>query len=392
MVNYHTLMDILSVPRPNGSAAETKTRQELLAWLRENKVPCRQHVFRVQPFFFECIGLWLLVSRLLLALSVSFRCRRRWTSLILSLLSLIGGTIDLAFGWPLVSWFGTRDSSNLLMEFEPPHAEQEIVLCGHFDSKTELLDHEQRRFFTTRLGTGATLTILAGMLGMVQNSPRSVNGSSTLWTRILRPVLIIPMLVLAWGLGLNLLMGRFGKQSQGAVDNGAACAILLDVAHRLASKDMVLKRTRVTITLFTAEEQNMQGSRAYVRSREWSVPVAVINLELMAQDGPYVVWHSDGNAFRTLRTTPSVNAAVHRAVVAVTGMEPQAAGTINSDAFSFLSAGVPATVLGTFDRHWHAGGLHRPSDCLERVDMTRLSEGADILMTLLKDCEQTGLR
>ena len=87
-------------------------------------------------------------------------------------------------------------------------------------------------------------------------------------------VLTLPMLFLAFGLGLNLSTGRLLKPSQGAVDNGAACAILLGMADRRAFlanlqspipnfHNYPLPNTRVTIALFTGEEVQMQGSRAY---------------------------------------------------------------------------------------------------------------------------------
>jgi Zn-dependent M28 family amino/carboxypeptidase len=191
------------------------------------------------------------------------------------------------------------------------------------------------------------------------------------------------LLFLAWGLGLNLTLGRFVRPSQGAVDNGAACAAMLGLAERLAREPGLLRRTRVTLALFAGEEVNMQGSRAYVRDRAWPVPAAAVNLEILAQDGDYVFWEQDGSVFKLTPTAPEVNALVTAAVTQATGQAPCPAGPVNSDCGSFLAAGIPATTLGTRDRRLGFGGLHGPADNLGRIVMARLPEAVEILAGLV---------
>jgi Zn-dependent M28 family amino/carboxypeptidase len=192
------------------------------------------------------------------------------------------------------------------------------------------------------------------------------------------------VLFLAWGLGLNLTLGRFVTPSQGAVDNGTACAILLDMVDRLASREIWLQRTRVTIALFAGEEVGMQGSRAYVQSRDWPLPTIAINLEIMAQDGDYVIWEHESNVLQRIPTTPELNEVISAAVIAVTGKSPQLIELVNSDAFSFLSAGIRTAVLGTYHSQMEGGGLHRPTDNIERVVMARLPEGVQVLTRVLQ--------
>ena len=190
--------------------------------------------------------------------------------------------------------------------------------------------------------------------------------------------------MLSWAYGLNLILGRFVRQSQGAIDNGTACAILLGLANRLAKNDIPLLSTKVTIALFTGEEVGMQGSRAYVRSREWPHATAVINLEIMAQDGDYVIWEYQGNTMRLIPTTSWFNKAVATAILDITEQQVRFPKVLLSDGFSFLSAGIPTTVLGTYHRRMEGGGLHRPTDNLDRVVMSRLSEGVEVLTLLLR--------
>ncbi len=189
------------------------------------------------------------------------------------------------------------------------------------------------------------------------------------------------------------------------MDNGAACAVLAGLAERLtrdltprppflAGKgglDTPLRRTAVTLAFFTGEEANMQGSRAYVKSRNWPHPTVVVNLEILGQDGDYVYWESDGMGFQRFPTAATVNAGLAAAAQEVTGQPPQPAGPINSDAASFLAAGIPTAVLGTRDTRLGFGGFHRPSDNLDRVVMARLPEAVEILARFVRRADETDL-
>ena len=382
-VNYSELMEIFSKPRPNGSAALQETKRALLAWLDRQNIPYTLKPFRIYPYFFECIGLWLILSRTLLAWAVWRRWG--WLTLLIALAGLIGGIADVALHWPLVTWFGSRIDENILIEFAPNNPRQEIILSAHYDSKTELLDHRQRMFFLKNLRVGMLLSLLIGALGLLDSGFFARGGPESDGFHWLALVLCVPLLFLAWGLGLNLSVGRLLQPSQGAVDNGAACAILLGLAARIAREAIATDHIRVTLALFSGEEVNMQGSRAYVREREWSMPAKAVNLEVMAQDGEYVYWERDGYSLRLVPTAEPLNQSVIQAITKVTGRPPIAAGPVNSDGYSFLAKGIPTATIGTYDRRLRDTGFHRPTDHLNRVVMARLEQGVEILSQLLRD-------
>jgi hypothetical protein len=381
MVDYAELMRILSVPRPNGSAAERETARALCNWLTRRGIVCHVHTFRLYPYFNEGLGLWILASSTLLVLSIVLRWG--WPSLLIAGVSLLGVTLDGAFNIHFITWPGARRGENILIQFEPPQVEQEIVLAAHYDTKTELLDHKGRAFFTGKMKFGIALMLLLGVMGLVDQLwlARTLTWADfVFWVEI---GLGLVMLFLAWGLGLNLTLGRFVTPSQGAVDNGAACAILLDMADRLASREICLQCTRVTIALFAGEEVGMQGSRAYVQSRDWPLPTIAINLEIMAQDGDYVIWEHESNVLQRIPTTPELNEVISAAVIAVTGKPPRFIESVNSDGFSFRSAGIRTAVLGTYHSQMEGGGLHRPTDNIERVVMARLPGSVEVLTRVL---------
>ena len=126
----------------------------------------------------------------------------------------------------------------------------------------------------------------------------------------------------------------------------------------------------------------MQGSRAYTAGRDWPLPTLAVNLEVMAQDGSYVYWEQDGTSLKLVPTSPQVNQVLAETVADVTGSKAMPAGPVNSDGYSFLRVGIPATTLGTYDTKWIDRGFHSPADNLERVVMARLSEAVEILSRL----------
>jgi Zn-dependent M28 family amino/carboxypeptidase len=203
--------------------------------------------------------------------------------------------------------------------------------------------------------------------------------------------LALPLLALAWGLGLHLALGRLAPPSTGAVDNGAACVILLALAERMARGEGLPQRSRVTIALFGGEEVNMQGSRAYVRDQAPDpARTSVVNLEMMGQDGAYLQWAADGDALRLWPTDPVLRRLVDGAVQDRTGAAALVADWINSDGGSFLMAGIPAAVLGTLDRRLGLAGMHGPDDRPERITPARLAEDVALVAEIVRRFDAEG--
>jgi Peptidase family M28 len=380
-VDFAELISNFSIPRPNGSEGARITVAAIKSWLDERGIPYRLHPYTQYPFFFECIGLWLIFSRGLLALSVWLRWG--WAVLPISLIGLSGGLLDYAFHIPLVTWPGRRQAQNFLIEFEPPTPRQEVILSAHYDSKTEPLDHRQRMFLLYSIPFGLILSLILAVLGPLDALAFARQAA---WEHRLYELSIslsLLLLILAWILGLNLCLGRLLKPSQGSVDNGAACAILLGLAERLARGEFTMQNTRLTIALFSGEEINLQGSRAYAKGGDWSLPVRALNLEAMAQDGDYVYWEHDGSIFGLQPTSPELNEIVVCAVTKVAGKTPRPSGPVVSDGASFMAVGVPASTLGTLDSRLGDTGFHRPTDNPERILPSRLPEGVEILLEVM---------
>jgi Zn-dependent M28 family amino/carboxypeptidase len=94
-------------------------------------------------------------------------------------------------------------------------------------------------------------------------------------------------------------------QGQGAVDNAAACAVLLDLLDRLKAKP--LNRT-VRAVFFDLEEANLLGSRAYFEMLVASdLPEQAINLDVFAYGDTLFATASreDGPLLASLRQAAS---------------------------------------------------------------------------------------
>jgi hypothetical protein len=104
-----------------------------------------------------------------------------------------------------------------------------------------------------------------------------------------------------------------------------------------------------------------------------------VNLEVLGQNGEYVFWQQDGTSLKLLPVSEALTNAVCSAVTAVTGETVRPAGPVNSDGGSFLFAGIPAAILGTYDRVLKDRGFHSPADNLGRILLPRLQEAEEIL-------------
>jgi Zn-dependent M28 family amino/carboxypeptidase len=226
--------------------------------------------------------------------------------------------------------------------------------------------------------------LLAGLAGWADASAAQAGSP---WSAVTYPLAImmsLAVLAYAFGIGLNLATGRLlPRQSSGAVDDGASCAVLLEMCQRLAAGQVPLVRTAVTVALFCGEEVTMQGSRAYVRSRHWPLPAYSLNLEGLGQDGDYILWQADGTVLGRLPTDPALNAAVSACVEAASLRRVCLGDRCNSDTDSFLRAGIPSTCLGSLDSRLGMTGLHGPADNPRRIVPERLQEAARDLERLL---------
>jgi len=220
-------LSVLSVPRPNGSRTLERTVGAVRAWLEKEGIPVQLYRFTLHPYFMELLGLWLALSGFLLP--VAALGRWGWGGLILALVTLAVPLLEVRFLRPTVTALVRQPAHNLVVFFPAPDACQEVILCAHLDSKTELLDHYQRaallRLSLAAMGLALACGILIAVEGFL---PVGMAALVVRWLAFLTG-----LLASLYGLvmGANLVGGRFSRHpSTGAVDNGTAVAVLLAYA------------------------------------------------------------------------------------------------------------------------------------------------------------------
>ena len=378
----------LQRPRPNGSRALAEAVGDVQGWLEAGGIPVESHKFILRPYFMELLGLWLALSGLLMPLAALGGWG--WGGLILALAALAVPLLEVRLLRPTVTALARQAARNLVVNFPAPEPRREVILCAHLDSKTELLDHQQRGILLRLGGPAMGLALGAGLLATL--GAYLPSGTARLVVQWLAVLAALPVAVYGLGMGANLAGGRLRRPaSTGAVDNGAAVAVLLALALRLRQGNLPLDHTSVTLLFTVGEEAQMQGAMAYVRDRaDWPSSVRTVNLEVVGQRGGYLLWEEDGTAMRRLPVDAALNLELARAVKAVAGQPPARAPLINSDAFAFLRAGIPAATLGSRDEEWGERGYHSGLDHPSRVDAKRLAETAEVLSHLLADMDSGG--
>jgi Peptidase family M28 len=180
----------------------------------------------------------------------------------------------------------------------------------------------------------------------------------------------------------------------GAMDNAAGVAVLIEVARRMSAADRRTRRSIVFLTP-TAEEMGHLGSRVYANRVATGAmrAVANVNSDLFLPLFPL----RQLIVFGLEESDLGVDV---RAVAAPLGIEVQADPEplrnrfIRSDQYSFARLGIPAVALKTgfapgsleqqIERQWFAQRYHAVSDDLSQpVDLTAVGDFVELMTGLL---------
>lgn len=389
--DFNTFLEWFSIPRPNGSQALKETKRQVIEWLESNGIRPILHSYKSFPFFMEIGGVWLLVSHFLLAFSIWLR----WgaISLVIAIISLAVSILETR-GTHLLSRLVTRQDENIVATFEPVGSiERELLLSAHYDSKTDWLPYKLRAQVIRLLPLGMGMALLIGILGLIDGLVQSRNGLWSIIPYYTAILLTIPQILLFSLAAVNYMFGRFAPQSLGALDNGAACAVLLTLSKMLAEKEIPLQNTRITIVLFCGEELIIQGSRAYVRDRDFPYPTKALNLEMIGQNGDYIVWKKLGDPFTSYPSSQILNETIIKLIQDSTEQNVVfKEGPVGTDSVPFLAAGVTATSFASLDKQLGFKGIHSTYDNLGRVSAEKLNECLELVCSYIASADSESLQ
>jgi carboxypeptidase Q len=154
----------------------------------------------------------------------------------------------------------------------------------------------------------------------------------------------------------------------GAEDDGANCAMLIDLARQMRRLELRPRRT-VRFILFTGEEQGMWGSSGYVRTHlaEMDRHVAMVAFDMGSgkTSGFFL------NGREDLRAPLE---SVLRAA-GIEGLQNTGSAIDGTDNFDFLLAGVP-NLVALQDEQAYTPDYHAESDTFDKVNQTELKNNA----------------
>jgi len=347
---------------------------------------CELHLqrFFLRPYMQPIAGLFFVLAGALCFVLASKR--RYWAALAVALVIPAVYVAEFEFNLPIVTWVGGRDGVNIVADFVPADrpVDRYITFSAHYDSKTDLFDHEQRKPIYGFAPIAMGCLLAASVLGLVSFGRTWGQGAHRVGLALgCAGVVGLIMLALAFGGGLFVPAVR---QSPGARDDASAVAVLLATADQIAADRQHLGRTAVRFVFFGGEEVNMQGSAAYSRSLSASGEGfdhgVVVNCEFIGGEEPFCYWESSGTFLSKFRASDSA-LQLYQDALASLGLAPAiSAGSIFDDAGRLLAAGLSAVTVG----HAHPrspGKYHNMLDSVSRVVPERLEETQAVFLRMI---------
>jgi hypothetical protein len=183
---------------------------------------------------------------------------------------------------------------------------------------------------------------------------------------VLPEVLLLSAHLDAWELG------------QGALDDAAGVAVVLEVARLLGARSWQGRRP-VRFALFTGEELGLQGSQAHLArclDGDRSLPALVLNLEMPEAPAGFVIYSGEG-----LRPLLAPLLLTHREL----GLDAGVGESLDlySDHVPFLLAGIPAMGLRYHRDEDSDRRIHTAADRLDTLDPEALAACAQLVAATL---------
>ncbi len=364
-------------PRENGTPELHAAASFIAQHLEEAGVEQQAQTFSAYPYDPIALGVGVFVLCCMYACALRSSRMKLAVGVALLLLALPVGYLDWQL--PLTPGLSVQED-NVLATIPARNPGQRLILTAHYDTKTELTDHVIR--LPVQIA-GAVLGIFALLIPLAL--------SLSLGHRWLTPASrIFAIVTLAYGvLFLSLFSGGLlrSERSPGALDNGAACAVLLRAATTLAHGP-ILERTEVMFVFLAAEEVGAQGSWSFVRNRLPNLPALntyVINLDPIGASEQLTVVHREGGILRGFQPSSEVVALLDSVHRQQTGRPiGHTSGGGLTDTFPFLASGVPAaTIVSGVPPFVLPRGMHTPADTRSRIDLKSMDMTLEFVLRLV---------
>ncbi|MBL8954767.1 MAG: M28 family peptidase [Myxococcaceae bacterium] len=356
MADWNALLDHLANgPRENGTPELAAAAQWLAEELGRYGLTPERWEYVAHPWRLRIAGTVALLGGIAYVLAMLRQRHRVALAIAAAIPVLLIAELDQFV--PLLGALHASPQQHVIATIPPTAgpATQRLVFSAHYDTKTDLLDHVERTPIQT---AGLPLTLL-----MLFAAARPRPG--------LTKVAVVAGALNGLGLFLSLTGGAFvSARSHGAIDDGAGCAVVLELARTLR-----LEHTEVKVVFFSAEEIGLEGSQAWVKTLDTTLPTQVINLDGVGFSTELTLFKAEGGMLKSYSPDAKLVAAVDAVSPLYRAWYP---GT--TDARSFLKAGIPAMNLASeLPGHALPRSLHSVADNRALVNFAALDEAVRVL-------------
>lgn len=378
------LSHLASFPRENGTPAIHRTASYLEETLRARGLQVHSEAFTAYPYEARVMG-----GIILLACVAYFVLMRRGRWLAAGLLALFTSLLPVAmveFHLPLSGGIGAEVQHNIVATLPAAAPRQRIILAAHYDTKTDLFDHVVRAPIQA---AGLPLCVLMIVVAFALRSRRGrVTERLGKWTA-LAALAYGPLFFLAYSAGAWV-----PARSPGALDDGAACAVLVRTAGEFA-QGPPLRQTELQVVFFSGEEIGTQGATDYVKRglvRNDGLPVHVVNLDPVGASTRLAVLGADSSMLRSYPPDPRIVASLDAALHQVAGKSLTTTWHGGyTDSVPFRAQDIPAaTLVSEVPTFVVPRGLHSARDTRNRVDVSSLDLTQRLLVTFVRSADVQG--
>lgn len=375
-------------PRENGTEDLQQAALQLAELLRRAGLDPQLLAYTAQPYRLRAVGLLALGGALLYA-ALMWR-RRAAPALACAIVLPLAILAELDFYVPIVGWVGAQQQVHVEATLKAPQATQHLIFAAHFDSKTDLLDHVERAP-AELLGFPVALLMIIAAATALWRDRRTVEPRRSRLSTAAAILAVVNGLALFASISAGALVPQ---RSHGALDDGAACAVVVRLAQRLSAAP--LARTDVTFLLLSGEEIGVHGSWVYAEekfARPPQQPTAVINLEFLGATADMGVFDRETFALRRFAPDPALLGLLDDAYRQRTGAPLYRFGyAAATDGRSFLAHGVrAATLYNDLPGHAFPRHLHTAADRRDRIDLKALDAALDYLQDAARMIDERGL-
>lgn len=247
----------------------------------------------------------------------------------------------------------------------PPCLGPRILLCAHYDSKSQSVSLRARIVLILAATIGTLLLFSQGL---------AVN----LWPEkpLFVPALSSAALLLLF---VPLWWMRTHDRSPGAADNAAAVGVLLELAERLRLHGGPPGR-EIAFLFSAAEEEGAVGAMAFLGEHTGALherPHEVINLDILGPKGTLYLW---GGGRKARPVEERLRNAARKEQIRLRRL-PLVLGAL-ADHLPFASAGIPAVTLTS--PLGVLGKVHTARDRSELLREARLGEAVRLLESAVR--------